>query len=387
MRFLFFLMLVSYFHRSNAQHIVVGAEQMDSYIGQLRDRRVGVVCNQTSEVSHTHIVDTLLSQGINIEVIFAPEHGYRGQADAGSKVKNTMDKSSGIFIESLYGRNLKPSTTSLSKIDVMVFDIQDVGARFYTYISTLQYVMEACADRGIPLIILDRPNPNGHYVDGPVLESKLKSFVGMQPIPVVYGMTMGEYAKMLVGERWIHTSNDLNLSVIKCANYTHKSSYKLPIAPSPNLKSSQAINLYPSLCLFEGTNVSVGRGTDFPFELYGSPYLDSKKMKYTFTPQSKLGAKTPPFLNKKCYGESLSTEKSLNQFSLKYLLKAYQNWTLGKDSFFLKNKFFDNLAGSDLLRKQILQGMDESQIRKSWQVDIQKFKTIRKKYLLYEDFE
>jgi uncharacterized protein YbbC (DUF1343 family) len=371
-----------------AHTITPGAERTNLYIDSIKKKEnIAIVCNQTSVIGKRHLVDSLLALNIKINLIFAPEHGFRGEADAGSKVKNGMDTRTGIPIRSLYGNKKKPSAEDLKGIDFVIFDIQDVGVRFYTYISTMQYVMEACADNNIPMMILDRPSPNGFYIDGPVLDPAFASFVGMQSVPVVYGMTIGEYAQMLVGEKWCHTQRDLKLFIVKCKGYDHKSLFAIKIPPSPNLRSHIAINLYPSLCLFEGTNVSVGRGTDRPFELYGSPFLSREVFSFSFTPISKKGATNPPFLARECFGEDLSEANSLNEFSLQYLLKAYSNWTIDKDSFFLKSLFFDKLAGTDKLRKQIISGTPESEIRKSWKPDIEKFKIIRKKYLLYDDFE
>lgn len=318
--------------------------------------------------------------------IFAPEHGFRGEADAGAKVNSERDPKTGIHIQSLYGKNLKPTLKDLAEIDIMLFDIQDVGVRFYTYISTLQYILESCADANIPVIVLDRPNPNGHYIDGPVLEKKYRSFVGMQPVPIVYGMTIGEYAQMLVGEKWLETKNTSQLEIVPCLSYTHKSRVRLSIPPSPNLKSDNAVRLYPSLCFFEGADISVGRGTPTPFEIYGSPYLDKKYMRDSFIPISRKGSSLPPFMNQKCFGESLVDSYSVeSKINLSYLLKAYQFWTKDKKTFFLPNLFFDKLAGNSALRWQIINSRSETEIRTSWAQGLQKFKEIRKKYLLYPD--
>lgn len=406
------------------QDIIPGAERTELYISKLKNKRIAVTCNHTSVVKNMHLIDFLLKNHIQVVKIFAPEHGFRGQADAGAKINSEIDRETGIVIRSLYGKNLKPKKEDIKGVDIMLFDIQDVGVRFYTYISTLQYVMEACGDAHIPVIVLDRPNPNGHYIDGPVLESKYKSFVGMQPIPIVYGMTIGEYAQMLIGEKWINSLKYPKLEVIPCQNYSHRSRVILNIPPSPNLKSERAIALYPSLCLFEGTNVSVGRGTDRPFEMYGSPYINlTTKGQFKFTPRSMAGATNPPFLGKECVGEylgigtyydaisnedsatgirnlkvtkphgimqkdvgaGLGLSPSFKNFSLQYLLSAYRNWN-GGDSFFLKNLFFDKLAGNATLRWQIINGKSEVAIRASWSEGIEKFKRIRKKYLLYSDF-
>jgi len=386
MRLSFFILTVLFFQNTSAQSIVAGAERLDEYLGLLRNKKVAVACNASSRVGNSHLIDTLVAEGIQIHKIFAPEHGFRGDADAGAHIQSGIDDKTGIAIKSLYGENKKPSLSDYQGIDIVVFDIQDVGVRFYTYISTLQYIMEACAEYKVPLLILDRPNPNGHYVDGPVLEIKNKSFVGMQPIPIVYGMTIGEYAQMLIGEKWLNTKSTLDLKIISCQNYTHSSKVVLTTPPSPNLKSSQAIALYPSLCLMEGTDISVGRGTESPFEIFGSPYIDKSKMKDTFTPQSKKGATNPPFLGQKCFGMNLHKVHPKSQFDLSYILSSYRAWTKDKSSFFLKNLFFDKLAGNTTLRWQIIKGKSESEIRASWEPALGQFKLLRKKYLLYKDF-
>jgi uncharacterized protein YbbC (DUF1343 family) len=368
--------------------IVTGAEQLDSYSSFLLNKKVALLVNQTSVIKKTHLVDTLRSVGVNIVKIFAPEHGFRGTADAGEKVKNGVDVQTGIPITSMYGASKKPSKESMKDIDYVVFDIQDVGARFYTYISSLQFMMEACAEANVPILILDRPNPNGFYVDGPILETRLKSFVGMQPIPIVHGMTVGEYAMMLNGEKWLSNKKTCKLKVITCKHYDHTMLYNLPIAPSPNLKSPSSVLLYPSLCLFEGTNVSVGRGTEYPFEVWGHP--DFKNNGFSFTPESKEGAKHPPFEGRTCYGADLRlspkdilkiTEGRIN---LSFLQNAYK-LSPNRAQFF--NDFFDKLAGNSLLKIQIKQFFSEPDIRDSWEEGIRKFKIIRKKYLLYKDFE
>ncbi|MEZ5047648.1 MAG: DUF1343 domain-containing protein [Chitinophagaceae bacterium] len=389
-KYLFSLGLILLFESNmlSAQEIQTGAFQYEQYEALLSHKKVALLVNQTSTVGKEHLVDMLIKKGVQIVKIFAPEHGFRGQADAGEKVNNTRDAKTGIEITSMYGASKKPSKESMQGIDIVVFDIQDVGVRFYTYISSLQYMMEACAEADIPIIVLDRPNPNGFYVDGPVLDKKYKSFVGMQPIPVVHGMTVGEYAKMLLGEKWLNTQKNCTLHVVPCKNYTHSSVYELPIAPSPNLKNMNAIYLYPSLCFFEGTEVSVGRGTDHPFEIWGHP--NYKKLTYQFTPQSTPGAKHPLLENKKCFGENLIRKASLTKtqlqgkLNLQYLIQAY-NQSIDKKKFF--NSFFEKLAGTERLRKQIESGLTETAIRTSWQADLATFKKIRKKYLLYKDFE
>ena len=372
----------------NAKTIVPGANRTDQYLSLIKGKRVGLVINQTSTIGNTHLLDTLISLGINVQVVFAPEHGFRGTADAGEHINNGVDVNTNTPIVSLYGDNKKPKKEQLKNIDIILFDIQDVGVRFYTYISTLQYVMEACAESNKKLIVLDRPNPNGHYIDGPVLDTQYRTFVGMQPIPVVYGMTMGEYAKMLNGEHWLSNNLSCNLSVITCLNYDHTSFYTLPIKPSPNLPNMEAIYLYPSLCFFEGTDkVSLGRGTALPFQVYGSNDFPST-LSYSFQPKSMDGAKNPPLMDKQCFGYNLSTitldSLRKQKFSLRYLLNAYQ-LTKNKNTFF--NSFFTKLAGNQTLASQIQKGMSESDIRTSWKPKLSKFKVIRKKYLLYKDFE
>ena len=365
-----------------------GAEQMNDYLPLLNDKKVALLVNQTSMVDQAHLVDSLLSRGIHIEKIFAPEHGFRGTGDAGEHIENGIDARTGLTITSMYGASKKPSKESMQGIDIVVFDIQDVGARFYTYISSLQYMMEACAESDIPLLILDRPNPNGFYVDGPVMENEYKSFVGMQSIPIVHGMTVGEYAQMLNGEHWLNSAKTCNLTVIPCTNYTHNTKYQLPVPPSPNLKSATAIYFYPSLCLFEGTKISIGRGTSTPFELWGHP--DFKTKSFSFTPISTAGAKKPVLMNQICFGQNLnmSPEDALvllnGKLNLAYIIEAY-SLTAQKDSFF--SPFFEKLVGTNTLRKQIQDGIPEVAIRMSWEPGLMKFKAIRKKYLLYKDVE
>ncbi len=369
--------------------VQVGATSMDEYLSILKNKNVALLVNQTSTVRETHLVDTLLQKGISIKKIFAPEHGFRGEADAGEQVKDGKDAKTGIPLISLYGENKKPSVEHLKGIDMVVFDIQDVGARFYTYISSMSYVMEACAENKVNFIVLDRPNPNGHYVDGPVLKKEYTSFVGLHEVPIVHGMTVGEYAQMVNNEGWLKGGVKCNLTVIKCENYDHKTFYELPIKPSPNLPNLRSIYLYPSLCLFEGTTVSAGRGTNKQFQIYGHP--DFKLGDYTFTPQPMSGAKYPKFDGIECNGFDL-TKLDLKEFqemgrlNLRYLIHFYKNFENKKD-FFLENKFFDKLAGSATLRWQIINGKSEEEIRNSWQRDLEAFKKIRAKYLLYPDFE
>jgi uncharacterized protein YbbC (DUF1343 family) len=329
-------------------------------------------------IKNTHLVDSLLSLGIHVIKVFSPEHGFRGEADAGAKIEDGIDIKTGLPIISLYGRNKKPQKEKLEGISILLFDIQDVGARFYTYISTLHYVMEAAAELDIPLIILDRPNPNGHYIDGPIRENKFKSFVGMHPIPIVHGMTIGEYAKMITGEKWIAT--DCDLTIIEMESYKHDMSYNLPVKPSPNLPNSRAINLYPSLCLFEGTNISIGRGTAYPFQHFGSP--QRRQGDYSFTPKSGDGSKQPKHKDKVCFGTDLRFQENyLTEINLSWLIATY-NECNEKDKFF--NTFFDKLAGTDKLRLQIIAGETSKRIKLTWQKDIDEFKKIRAKYLLYK---
>lgn len=363
------------------QTIKTGADNFEKYLPLLKNKKVGIVTNQTGILSDkTHVVDFLVEKKINIQTIFAPEHGFRGTADAGEHVVDGKDAKTGLPIISLYGDNKKPKKDQLATLDVMVFDLQDVGARFYTYISSLHYVMEACAENGIPLIILDRPNPNGAIIDGPLLEKDFSSFVGMHPIPLLHGMTIGEYGQMINGQKWLKNAAQCKLTVIPCLNYKHTMSYSLPIKPSPNLPNDQAINLYASLCLFEGTNVSVGRGTEKQFQIYGSPFLTKQYFDYTFTPKPNFGAKDPMHNSKECFGEDLSSNKKLTQLELKWLIKAYQN-TTDKTKFF--NAFFTKLAGTRNLQQQIENGVPENKIRESWQKDLASFKKMRAKYLIY----
>ena len=364
-------------HTINA--IKTGADNYEMYLPQLKGKKIGVVTNQTGILSNkTHLVDFLSEQKIIIQTIFAPEHGFRGTADAGEHVIDGKDPKTGLSIISLYGDNKKPKPAQLNGIDMMLFDLQDVGARFYTYISSLHYVMEACAENGIPLIILDRPNPNGNIVDGPLLEKEFTSFVGMHPIPLLHGMTIGEYAKMINGEKWLKNGVFCELKVIPCTNYNRKMAYSLPVKPSPNLPNDQSINLYASLCFFEGTNVSVGRGTEKQFQIYGSPFLT--KTNFSFTPKPNFGAKDPLYNGKECFGEDLTTYPKLKQLELKWLIKAYQN-TEDKSKFF--NAFFTKLAGTKKLQQQIENGTSESKIRMSWQKNLNAFKNMRTKYLIY----
>lgn len=366
-------------HEIKASRIKTGADNYEKYLPLLKDKKVGIVTNQTGILSDkTHLVDFLLEKKVAVQTIFAPEHGFRGTADAGEHVVDGKDPKTGLPIISLYGDNKKPKAAQLAGIDVMIFDLQDVGARFYTYISSLHYVMEACAENGIPLIVLDRPNPNGGIVDGPLLEKEFTSFVGMHPIPLLHGMTIGEYSKMINGEKWLKNAVQCKLTVIPCVDYKRDMPYSLLAKPSPNLPNDQSINLYASLCLFEGTNVSMGRGTEKQFQIYGSPFLT--KTNFTFTPKPNFGAKDPLYNGKECFGEDLTSYPKLTQLELKWLIKAYQN-TSDKTKFF--NPFFTKLAGTKKLQQQIESGVSENEIRKSWQRDLETFKKMRKAYLLY----
>lgn len=365
--------------QSYINRIITGADQMDEVVSKLRDKRVALVVNHTSLVGKRHLTDTLLKSGIAVKKIFAPEHGFRGEAEAGETIKDGRDTQTGLPVISLYGNLKKPTPDMLQDIDIVVFDIQDVGARFYTYISTMHYVMEACAENNRKLIILDRPNPNGHYVDGPILEPEFKSFVGMHPIPIVHGMTVGELARMINGEGWLEGRQQCALEVIPVKNWTHNTPYSLPVRPSPNLPNDQAVALYPSICLFEGTVISVGRGTLTPFQVIGHP--DLKNMPYQFTPVTIKGmASNPPHENKVCYGIDLRQVKVKPALDLSYLITMYKAFP-EKEKFF--NSYFEKLSGTRSLRNQIMQGLSEEEIRKSWEEGLNKFREIRKKYLLY----
>jgi uncharacterized protein YbbC (DUF1343 family) len=377
--------------------IQTGAENFSSYLPLLKNKKVGIVTNQTgivrkfnsntvavpqnatSELTKESLVDFLLDKNINLQKIYAPEHGFRGTADAGELIKDGKDTKTGLPIISLYGDNKKPKSEQLKGIDVMIFDLQDVGARFYTYISSLHYVMEACAENNIPLIVLDRPNPNGSIVDGPILEKEFTSFVGMHPIPVLHGMTIGEYALMINGEKWLKNGIQCDLKVIPCLHYNREMQYSLPVKPSPNLPNDQSINLYVSLCFFEGTNVSVGRGTEKQFQIYGSPFLS--KTDYSFIPKPNFGAKDPMHNGQLCYGEDLSKVSKVNRLELQWLIKAYES-TSDKKVFF--NSFFVKLAGTKKLQEQIEKGVSEVEIRKTWEKGLVDFMKMRNKYLIYE---
>ncbi|UUV21681.1 exo-beta-N-acetylmuramidase NamZ family protein [Paenimyroides aestuarii] len=403
--FLFFFVIVfaNLSFEGNAQ-IKTGADQPENYLPLLKDKKVGILTNQTGIINfdykyedegthphdlkiatinykQMHLVDFLIQNKINLKKIYAPEHGFRGTADAGELIKDGKDTKTGLPIISLYGNNKKPTKEQLAGIDVMLFDLQDVGARFYTYISSLHYLMEACAENDIPVIVLDRPNPKGATVDGPVLDMKYKSFVGMHPIPVLHGMTIGEYAQMINGEKWLKNGVQAKLTVIPCKNYNKGMHYSLPVKPSPNLPNDVSINLYTSLCFFEGTNVSVGRGTEKQFQIYGSPFL--KNMDFSFIPEPNEGAKNPMHNGVKCFGEDLSEQEPIDGLSLQWLLKAYKN-TANKEKFF--NNFFIKLAGTKQLQKQIENGLSEETIKKSWKNDLERFKKMREHYLIYPLF-
>jgi len=362
--------------------ISVGAEQLDQLLPLLKGKRVGLLVNNTSMVGKTHLVDTLLSHHILVKKIFGPEHGFRGDAADGEHVTDAIDAKTGVPVVSLYGKNNKATPDQVKDLDVLIFDIQDVGARFYTYISTMHYLMETCAENDKQLIILDRPNPNGSYVDGPILQPELKSFVGMHPIPITHGMTVGEYAQMVNGEGWLADARKCKLHVIKIKNWKHNDDYSLPIRPSPNLPNDQAVRLYPSLCLFEGTLISLGRGTPTPFQILGSPELKGQKgMAFSFTPVPIKGFSIePPLKNQLCFGMDLSNVTPARKVDLQYLLLFYQLYP-EKDKFF--TAYFDKLAGTTQLKQQIKEGLTEEQIRASWEPGLDAFKKKREKYLLY----
>jgi uncharacterized protein YbbC (DUF1343 family) len=369
----------------NRNRLSTGADNTGDYIGLIKEKNIAIVANQTSVVGKTHLVDTLLSRGINVKYIFAPEHGFRHLADAGDLISNGTDPETGLPIISLYGKQNKPTKENLDGIDVVIYDIQDVGVRFYTYISTLHYVLESCAENNVKCMILDRPNPNGFYYDGNVADTAFRSFVCIDPIPIVHGLTVGEYARMANGEGWLKGQIKCNLEVIKCKNYTHKTIYEVPVRPSPNLPNQNSIYLYPSLCFFEGSAISCGRGTQFPFQVFGSPDLPDKG--FSFTPESVPGAKNPVHLGKKCFGtnlqnalkEGLVPKPSLN---LDWVISAYKEYP-DKEKFF--TRYFDVLAAGPALREQIIKGMSAWEIRESWKKELNKYAKTRKKYLLYPD--
>ena len=361
---------------------IIGIDKTEEYLPLIIDKNIAIVSNHTSqfikESNSIHLVDSLLKLNVQVKKVFAPEHGFRGNLDAGEKIINSIDEKTGIPIVSLYGKKRKPSFEDLDEIDVIIFDIQDVGARFYTYLSTMHYVMESCAENNIELIVLDRPNPNGHYIDGPVMTKESMSFVGLHPVPIVYGMTIGEYAKMINGEKWLRNNLNCKLKVIEITNYDRNEKYKLKLKPSPNLPNQQSINLYPSLCFFEQTPVSVGRGTEKQFQVIGTPYWEN--FKFNFTPKSMPGAKYPKHENLTCYGLNLENEEHLSKIDLKWLILAYKN-EKNKDNFFKSG--FHRLAGNKLLEEQIKKGLSDKEIRKTWKKGLDNFKLIREKYLIY----
>lgn len=365
--------------------VQVGAEQTEKYFPLLQNKRVAVMSNQTGMVGNRHLVDVLVENKFNIAGIFSPEHGFRGTADAGEHVSSSVDEKTGIPIWSLYDGNTgKPAADKMRQFDVLLFDLQDVGLRFYTYYASMARLMDACAEHGKKMIVLDRPNPNGFYVDGPLLDMKHKSGVGWLPIPVVHGMTLGELALMINGEKWLPKGRTCDVTVVPCKNYTHQTRYEPPIAPSPNLPNIHSIYLYPSTCLFEGTVVSLGRGTAFPFQVYGHPKFRGSS--FSFTPRSVSGAKNPPLLNQKCYGvdlRNLSDETIWEKgFNLSYVIDAYNNLKMGNKFF---SPFFEKLVGVDYIRKDIMAGKSAQEIKDKWHCDVVKFKRQRKPYLLYEE--
>ena len=375
------------YRQTQSDNIKVGAQRTNLYFPRIAGKRIAITTNHSGLIEGKHLVDSLHSAGMNICKVFAPEHGFRGSAAAGAHIVDGVDEKTGIPIVSLYGKKKKPTPEDLKDVDIVLFDIQDVGVRFYTYISTMSYMMEACAEAGIPIIVMDRPNPHGYYIDGPVLRKEFSSFVGLHPVPVVHGMTIGEYAKMVNGEGWLKDGIQCELSVIPVAGYTHTDLFQLPVPPSPNFPKMAAVYLYPSLAFFEGTDISVGRGTDFPFQVFGHP--DLKGSSYRFTPESRPEAPNPPQLGLECQGYNLAEFgnrfiRNYRQLYLFWLIETYRDLG-GEPSFF--RPFFDKLAGTDALRIQIISGLTESQIRESWQEELTTYRKIRKKYLLYPDFE
>jgi uncharacterized protein YbbC (DUF1343 family) len=380
-RYALFISIAFYSYAASSQEFInpiqTGAERMDKYLPLIKGKRIGLTVNHTSMVGETHLIDTLKTLKQVIAAVFSPEHGFRGKADAGESVNN--EQLQGFQVYSLYGSSKKPSLAQLKGIDLMIFDMQDVGARFYTYISTLHYVMEACAEQNIPIIVLDRPNPNGSYVDGPVLDTAYRSFVGIHPIPVVHGLTIGELATMINGEGWLKNSIQATLTVIPIANWDHRKKYELPVPPSPNLPNQAAITMYPSLCFFEGTIMSIGRGTDWAFQCYGHP--DYKLGTFTFTPKTRIGAKSPPHENQLCSGFLIDKTEARYGLNLQYLIDAYTYFNSKNIEFF--NNYFNTLAGNAQLQAQIKSGLSASQIRASWQSGLNQYKKIRAKYLIY----
>ena len=380
--FLFWLVTFNFLILNGQSNILPGANQFWKYIDKLEQKNIAIVAHNASFIKNSleekHLVDFLLEKKIKLLTIFAPEHGFRGTADAGEKITNHQDPKTGIPIISLYGKNKKPQAKDIQGLDIMIFDLQDVGVRFYTYLSTLHYVMEACAENNIELIVLDRPNPNIHYVDGPVLQAAYSSFVGLHPVPIVYGMTIGEYAKMINGEGWLKGSIQADLTIIPVQNYSRDSKYELPIRPSPNLPNSQSVALYPSLCLLEPTVISVGRGTDFQFQIYGHPLLP--KQDFSFTPRPNFGSKNPKHNGRLCFGEDLSKISHPQQLELKWLIRAYKNFP-NPDSFFLEG--FNRIIGNGSLKEKLISGQSEKEIRNNWRDELKNFENIRNKYLIY----
>ncbi|HEX8315316.1 MAG TPA: DUF1343 domain-containing protein [Flavisolibacter sp.] len=391
--------------KTTSSVIIPGADQMQEYLPMLKGKKVALLVNHTSVVGNTHLIDALKKAGVNITVIFGPEHGFRGDAPDGEKIETTVDKKTGIPVISLYGKKNKPAPEDLKNVDMMVYDIQDVGTRFYTFISSMQYFMEAALENNIPMIILDRPNPNGFYVDGPVLDLKFKSFVGMQPVPVVYGMTIGEYANMILQQGWLSDAANaayenlkrirfregakfFQLHVVPVKNYTHQSKYVLPVKPSPNLPDIQSVYWYASTCFFEGTTFSEGRGTAKPFQYIGHPLMP--KSMFSFTPTATQGAPNPKHKDKVCYGYNLNgtpeqvLKKVNNRIQLSYLMEAYKLFP-DKEAFFNNPSSIHRLAGTDQLMQQIKDGKSEEEIRKSWEPKLTEFKKIRKQYLMYPE--
>jgi uncharacterized protein YbbC (DUF1343 family) len=381
----FILFFTQLFGSESEKSIITGADQPDKYLPLIKGKRVGLVVNNTSTVGEKHIIDFLIGEGIEVKMVFAPEHGFRGEAGPGDKVTDGVDQQTGVKVISLFGATRKPTAEHLKDVDVVIFDIQDVGCRFYTYISTLHYVVEGCAENDKPLIILDRPNPNGDYVAGPILKKEFSSFVGVDPVPIVHGCTVGEMALMINGEKWHAAGKSCKITVIPVMGYTHKYLYSLPVRPSPNLPNDLSIRLYPSLCFFEATSISVGRGTDFPFQVLGGP--DPSLGKFTFTPADIPGVISNPIQNgKKCYGVDLRDLKKAPQFTLKYFLDFYKEFKIEKD-FLTRERWINLLSGTDQFIKMVREGKSEKEILDSWKPEIEVYKNIRKNYLLYPDFK
>lgn len=382
--FCFFGLFLAACGSAKTQQLLVGANRTELYFPLLEGKRVGLVVNHTAIVDSVHLVDFLLNNEVEVTAVFAPEHGFRGDVSAGGEVKDGMDRRTGLPVYSLYGKNKMPTAEQMAQVDVLVFDIQDVGCRFYTYISTLHLVMEACAGNGVPLIVLDRPNPNGDYFDGPVLEPKFQSFVGMDPLPVVHGCTVGELALMINGEHWHKADTSCDLKVIPVLGYSHSMKVVLSAKPSPNLPNYRAVRLYPSLCFFEATSVSVGRGTDYPFQVLGG--LRSDLGAFSFVPRSVPGALHPLNEGLTCYGVDLRKVRPIPRFTLRYFLDFYQKYD-DESEFLIRERWLNLLAGTDKLIEQIREGWSEEEIRRSWEPALENYRSIRKKYLLYPDFE